>query len=57
MEQTNQQKEYTGPYRHIQELIDFLKANGIDFSHGEDDENKSVWYNWKKDKTCYTDSS
>ena len=41
MEQINQQKEYTGPYRHIEELMDFLKANGIDFSHGEDDENKS----------------
>jgi hypothetical protein len=41
MEQTDQQKEYTGPYKHIEELIDFLKANGIDFtSHGENNENK-----------------
>ena len=41
MKQTDQQKEYTGPYKHIQELIDFLKANGIDFSsHGENNENK-----------------
>ena len=37
----NQQKEYSGPYKHIEELMDFLKANGIDFSHGEDDENES----------------
>ena len=41
MEQINQQKEYGGPYKHIEELMDFLKANGIDFtSHGENNENK-----------------
>ena len=40
--ETNQSNEYTGPYRHIEELMDFLKANGIDFaSHGENNENKS----------------
>ena len=39
--ETDQSKEYTGPYRHIEELMDFLKANGIDFSHGENDEIKS----------------
>ena len=39
--ETNQSKEYTGQYRHIEELMDFLKANGIDFtSHGENNENK-----------------
>ena len=41
MEQTNQQKEYTGPYKHIQELIDFLKANGIDFSNHEENKDKN----------------
>ena len=39
--ETNQSKEYTGPFKHIEELMDFLKANGIDFtSHGEKNENK-----------------
>jgi hypothetical protein len=30
METDSNSKEYTGPYKHIAELIDFLKANGID---------------------------
>ena len=41
MEQTNQQKEYSGPYKHIEELIDFLKANGIDLSHLGEENNGS----------------
>jgi hypothetical protein len=42
--ETNQQKEYSGPYKHIEELIDFLRANGIDLSHLRENsnENKSV---------------
>ncbi len=39
--ETNQQKEYSGPYKHIQELIDFLKANGIDFSNHEENKDKN----------------
>ncbi len=39
--ETNQQKEYTGPYKHIQELIDFLKSNGIDFNNHEENKDKN----------------
>ena len=42
--ETNQQKEYSGPYKHIEELIDFLRANGIDLSYLRENsnENKSI---------------
>ena len=55
--ETNQSKEYTGPYRHIEELIDFLKSNGIDLSnHEENNEIKNWWNEWKENQACDTEA-